>query len=266
MNKLWMASMAIPFVAACQSNPTLSPQEITAQCNTVVKGETVDPGVACFHNESSLHTAVQFGDSVSKGYSIPARHDLCGVVDYRHDNWDRENINLCGKSYNGYHAGLVINQGNNNGYSTTLLEAMETHLNGKHFNLVLFNSGYHDVQHNSGAHVTRVSEYDYRNNLEAISQVCEQSADICIWVDTPTLDADELPLGSQVVSNSDVLRYNAIAHSIAREHGFYILSVGGKNHDGSVHFTGYGYDVIGKAIAQCVLIALQQGRSDSCHR
>jgi hypothetical protein len=271
VNKLWIVSILVPSIfalAACNIARPESPQQQLAakKCNTVARSKHADPGLASYHAEPSLPTAVQFGDSVSLGYSIMARHDLCGVVDYRHDNWDTGDINLCGDANRPCYYDFAMNAGTNNGTSSGLASDMESQLNHKHFNVLLFNSGYHDVQRASLTGNVSISESDYRNNLEAVAQICEQSANICIWVDTPELDATSLPLAGLIVEESDVVAYNIIARSVAKEHGFYMLAMPSKDHDGSVHFTSLGYFNAGTVVAACVITALHGEETSDCHR
>lgn len=246
-------------LSGCNMAKPESPQQITATCNTIAQGERTDPGLACYHSERSLPTAIQFGDSVSLGYSVIARHDLCGVVDYRHDPWSSGDVDLCGETFDPYDDGLALVAATNNGDSAGLLSDMESQLNGKHFNVLLFNSGYHDIEHG-------IPESVYRNNLEAMSQLCEQSADICIWVQTPGLDAPSLPLAGTTIDAESVSRYNAIARSVAREHKFYILNLSDKHHDGTVHFDSLGYWNAGAAVAACVNTVLAAEFTVDCHK
>ena len=46
----------------------------------------------CNSGAAKQPTAIDFGDSVSLGYSGPARFDLNDKVDYRHNPWVDENI------------------------------------------------------------------------------------------------------------------------------------------------------------------------------
>ena len=46
----------------------------------------------CGTHATKHPTAIDFGDSVSLGYSGPVRFYLSGKVDYRHNPWMDENI------------------------------------------------------------------------------------------------------------------------------------------------------------------------------
>ena len=208
-------------------------------------------------------TAIDFGDSVSLGYAAHARLSLYKKVDFRHNAWEKGNIQ---PNDTPYFFGTTIANGHNDGYSTTLLTAMETELDGQDYTVILYNSGIHDVQHDKN-HIgsVRISPETYRNNLEAIAEEARQHASIVIWIDTTDVDGSAA-VGSQYVEESDIVAYNAIANSVAKTHGFYILHLPPAAHDGTVHFMARGYAVLGQAVADCVLAALQQEETANCHK
>jgi hypothetical protein len=212
--------------------------------------------------KSMQPTALDFGDSVSKSYSARARSNLYGIVDFRHDGWNTTGLDPKAKGY----SHEFILKARNNGYSTTLLARVETALEGQHYNIILYNSGIHDLQHDPmNVGTVRIPENSYRNNLEGIAEEVEQHADIVIWIDTPDMDGDFGVIGDDVVAESDVSRYNTIAESIAKDHGFYILKLPHARHNGTVHFTHSGYNDLGDAVANCVVTALNMTETESCH-
>lgn len=209
-------------------------------------------------------TAIQFGDSVSLGNSGYARLRLYGVVDLRHDAWAEEDLLPFDRPY---YFGQVVAHGRNNGYSSTLVRAMQEQLDGQHFNVILFNSGLHDLQPMAGR-PANIDLASYRANIEQAAAVAEQHGDIVIWVDTTDVPADLNPSAQQHGAPAHAqVPYNQVAHEIAREHGFYILNVssdGRIEHD--VHYHTWGYRKQGNEIAACVLAALQQQETDICHK
>lgn len=223
-------------------------------------------GIAGCNSMQISPTAVDFGDSTSKAYASYARLDLYGNVDLRHDPYDQGDIVPSDRSS---YISAEISYGNNNGYSSTLLLGMEQRLVDKvWFNVLAFNSGYHDIQHSPSKPIgtAMISQSVYRNNLEAIAQLAEQHAGIVIWVDTPDLEAAEVPVGTDVADQVNVPIYNGIARDVAREHGFYMLSMPGTDHDGTVHFTAEGYRILGQRLADCVLTALNGAGTSACHK
>ena len=146
---------------------------------------------------------------------------------------------------------------------------METELVGDTwFNVIAFNTGYHDLQHSPNLPMgsVHITPDVYRNNLEAIAQLVEKHAGVGIWVDTPGLGAPQLPVGTLVVDDVNIPKYNEIAHEVAREHGFYVLSMPDTDHDGSVHFTVVGYQELGRRLADCVSAALNRLETKYCHK
>lgn len=223
-------------------------------------------GIAGCNSMQISPSAVDFGDSTSKAYAAYTRLDLYGQVDLRHDPYDQGDIVPSDSSS---YISAEIAYGNNNGYSSTLLLGMEQRLVDKvWFNVLAFNSGYHDIQHLPGKPIgtAMISQSEYRDNLEAIAQLAEQHAGIVIWVDTPGLEAAEVPVGADVADAVNVPIYNGIAREVAQEHGFYMLSMPGTDHDGTVHFTTEGYRILGQHLADCVLTALDGAETADCHR
>lgn len=207
-------------------------------------------------------TALDFGDSNSLGMSGPARLYLFGRVDYRHDNWDDGNIP---PSDTPWFYGDVQKKGLNNGYTSTMLDAMQKQLtDGKFYTVILFNSGLHDMQYSPKNNGPNIPPDEYRTNLETIAALVEKHATYVIWVDTNVVQPDALgpftPAGFQTT-------YNAIAHDVAREHGFYIFVTPSEDEQpGGIHFTGRGYKNYGSLIGQCVLTVLGGGEDAYCHR
>lgn len=273
MKMLWIAPTLAFALAGCNGTSTaMSPTAVANRCNTVVRDEKTDPGLACYRAESSLLTVEDFGDSISLGWSAHARHDLCGVMDLRHDNWTKEDINMCGESWHPYQIGEWVANGSNNGYSTTALRAIEREFadSGSHRNVVTFNIGYHDMQR-VGDGPVNVPLDVYRNNLEAIAQVLEQHADIVIWIDSTPLPGAVGYDGNSYVLAEDIPHYNSILHDIAAEHNFYMMSWNGDPQhyphlNGDVHFTDAGYAVLAKQVTNCILSALQQQVTEACHK
>lgn len=210
-----------------------------------------------------LPTALQFGDSVSRAYAMEARADLYGKVDYRHDPWSAGDVDPTKK---GYRVTFVAGE-NNNGHSFSLIRGMRKRLEGQHYDVILFNTGLHDVQPYFRGHPVAPLP-QYRKNLEKIAADAAQHARIVIWVDTTDVPADLDPSAQQYGAAPHAqVPYNQAAQAIAKEHGFYILNLtsdGRVPHD--VHYTPEGAAQQGKEISDCVLLALAAKQSDICHK
>jgi hypothetical protein len=208
-------------------------------------------------------TAIDFGDSVSLAYAGHARLALYGGVDFRHDAWEDEDLVPVDAPY---FFGKVVAMGHNNGYSTTLVDGMTNQLEGQHYNVILFNSGLHDLQPRAGA--PNIDLGIYAQNIEIAAEIAEQHGDVVIWIDTTDVPADLDPSVQQYGAPAHAqVPYNQEAHAIARAHGFYILNIssdGQRAHD--VHFHTWGARKQGNEVAACVLIALQQEETDICHK
>lgn len=265
MNKLWIVAFIV-ILAGCHGSSSSSPAQISAACNA-----SNTAGDACFANESQQFTGEDFGDSISLGWTAYARHNFCGVIDFRHNAFDSGNDNLCG-ILRPYAVGRDIADGYNNGYSFTELQRVEDELanTNRHLNVITFNSGFHDMQRSPKNPNNRLGLADYRNNLEAIAQILEQHADIVIWVDTTPISGNRAYAGDTYNIASDIPIYNAVGEQVAREHGFYILNWSGNpEHDSrsneNVHFSQSGYEDLAQQVTDCVYTALNQEQSARCH-
>ena len=214
----------------------------------------------CDTNAAKHPTAIDFGDSVSLGYSGPARFDLNGKVDYRHNPWMDENI----AAYNSdYYFWNETKHGENDGWSYTLLVTMEQELSDQHYNVILFNAGLHDAQKNRQTTLSA-----YRLNLEAIATLAAKHADYVIWVDTTPVPADVDAASGMLGTPEDAqIPYNAVAEDVARAHGFYILNLDSQNQlPHNVHYTFEGYKYLGKQVSACILLVLERTYSNRCHK
>ena len=207
-------------------------------------------------------TVLDGGESVSLGFSGPARVDLADSVDFRHDDWDAEDIAPDPRPY--FYA-AVVSHGINDGNSLQLLQRMEVALNDRFYSVIVLNSVTHDITLDKHTGLPEVGLADYRANVEALAQLAEQHASSVIWLNTPPIP--EGSLGPEVPA-SEVQTYNAAADEVAHAHGFYVLDVPGTDHlpGANVHYTGEGYDILGKEVADCVLTALEDSASAQCHR
>lgn len=272
MNRPIFSLLILLALTGCHGAADQSPAEIASRCNTVASGETVDPGLACFQAEPRELTGVDFGDSLSLGWTVDARHDLCGVMDLRHDDWARGDVDLCGEAWNPYDQGQQVKASDNNGFSSTELDAIEKDLAdpATRYNVCAYNSGYHDMQRIGGGPV-KVPLDVYQNNLEAEAQVLERHCDVVLWVDSTPMPGDRGYAGDVYVLTVDVAAYNAAGRAVAARHGFYQLAWDGDpQHDprpnDDVHFTQAGYAVLGGQVTDCVVLALNQESSAFCHR
>ncbi len=206
-------------------------------------------------------TAISYGDSISLGYAGNARYFLWQQVDFRHNIWHRENLD---PSQTDAFISDEVRHGINDGYSTRLLQNMEQELDDRHYNVLLYNSGLHDLQLTKTGHMVPLPQYRY--NMEAVATLAEQHADYVIWVRTTDIPPG-IPAGNQFsgLQPGDEIPYNAVGDEIAREHGFYILNITDGSHPpGSVHF--YHYKNIGRQVAQCVLDVLAAQESATCYK
>lgn len=247
--------LALIFISACNGS---SPRGYEWEC----MGADTNAATC---NKELVPTAIDFGDSVSLGFSGRTRYNLYGSVDFRHDSWDNEGITPVNRSW---YYGEVVSRGQNDGNSNQLLSAMESHLNDRYYTVLLYNSGVHDATFSNSTGLPHVSLSEYRLNMEAVAQEAEQHASIVVWVaSTPIPAGAKRHSGEPLGVPGSEREYNAIGDQIANEHGFYILHLDSKGQiPHNVHYTGPGYDYLGKQVSDCILTALSNQDTDNCHR
>jgi hypothetical protein len=217
-------------------------------------------------------TALDFGDSISLGYSPFARSYLVGIADYRHNRWETGGIPPPSPMIvllRGSYISAAAQEGANDGDSSSLLQDMQQALPpAAHYDVILLNSGIHDMQHPSGpcdfSVPPRVPLAEYRVNIEAAMLLAKQHTDNVIWVDTTpvtTIDPDHI-----CARPGDQLAYNALAHEIAGKYGLRVLPMGSTFDQltNNVHYGRFGYAVLGQRVAECVEQTVNGANDSSC--
>lgn len=244
-------------LAGCNdSGSGRTPEQIIADCNTVSIGEKVDPGLACFQQEQLLPTAVQFGDSTSKGYGIvfavPAHAERLRMI-------VGDSVSL------GYMAALqqmdpsaihigdcyidmgTLLRADNAGNSARMDACMDTWLAGLPPQTEIhFNAGLHDL-HIPGcgrgltAHEVEIS--DYLMHLQNILDKIRSHRLIPIFATTTPVEGE-----TDCHRNKDVIAYNSAAVGLMTSQGvevddlyFFMAPNITKYHGVGVHFTKAGY-------------------------
>ena len=206
-------------------------------------------------------TVISYGDSHSIGYSGHARYDLRNNVDYRHDDWDNDGYAPVDRPY--FYA-LQAKHAVNDGTSVQLLARMKETLSDKTYTIIIFNAGNHDLKRGKYHPNTPIVPIAaYRNNIEAAAKLAEQHASIVIWVDTMPIPAGALldtPAGAEK-------SYNKVADAVVKKHGFYILHMKDAQHfPGDIHYTAAGDIALAQQVSDCVMTALSQQETESCHK
>jgi lysophospholipase L1-like esterase len=193
-------------------------------------------------DNDKLPSVLLLGDSISQGYTPFVRDLLKGICKV-----ERPRAN-CGDTRAG-------------------LQNLDTWLDGRHWNLIHFNWGLHDLCHrhpDSTLYGNRdkikgpvsVTPDEYRKNLSILVTRLKQAADRLIWANTTKVPPDEAGR-----FEGDDARYNAIADAIMQTHGvatndlYSLTSNFGPElftAPGDVHFTEAGTKSIADQVARCI--------------
>jgi len=193
-----------------------------------------------------LPRVLLIGDSISIGYTVPARKALAGKV------------NLHRIPTNG-------------GPTTRGLEQIDKWLGDGKWDLIHFNWGLHDLKYMgpNGENLypkekggkRQVPPDEYEKNLEKLVQRLKQTGAILIWRNTTPV-----PPGAKGRYVGDSVLYNQIAARVMKKHGIpthdlYTLSKQRMKElmrPANVHFTAEGSQVLGQDVARVILEALEK--------
>ncbi|QDT64446.1 SGNH/GDSL hydrolase family protein [Calycomorphotria hydatis] len=197
--------------------------------------------------EASLPNVLLIGDSISIGYTPTVQKELKGTA-----NVLRIPAN-----------GASTKQG---------LENIDFWLGDKHWDVIHFNWGLHDMKHidakgrmvpvSKGERQTTLEEY--RTNLTKLVDRLEQTGAVLIWrTTTPVPDGTHARIAGEAVD------YNAVAEPIMRERGIMIDDLYGFANSQldkiqkprNVHFTNTGSRLLGEHVAGKIREALKKSEN-----
>ncbi|MDA1276603.1 MAG: SGNH/GDSL hydrolase family protein [Verrucomicrobia bacterium] len=156
-------------------------------------GRPVNPVFASIDEIQDLPNVLLIGDSISIGYTLPARHVLEG----------RANLHRIPM---------------NGGPTTNGIVNLDKWLGEKKWDLIHFNWGLHDLKiMPDGRHM--VPEEDYEKNLRRLVARLKKTGATLIWASTTPVPDEEL---NPPRKPGDILEYNAIAEIVMNENGITI--------------------------------------------
>ena len=194
----------------------------------------------------SLPRVLLIGDSLSEGYTYPTRLALAGKA-----NLHRAPTNAR--------------------YTARGLRLLKGWLGGKKWDVIHFNFGLHDINHNFKVNgVSRNHDRpqtlpeDYERNLRKFILRLRDTGAKLIWASSTPVPPG--PKGS-TRRNADAIRYNRIAAKVMQDNGIPVndlytlahkkLSKSQRKGPRDVHFNDEGYRVLGKQTAACILRTLK---------
>lgn len=182
-----------------------------------------------------LPRALIIGDSISIGYTQPARSLLSGQV-----NVQRIPCNA--------------------GMTTRALQNIDEWLGSSHWDVIHFNCGLWDIEDlPDGSRLVPLAEYE--QNLRALVTRLKQTGAKLVWASTTPVPS---PVNGPPRSSADVIAYNAVALKVMQENGVqvddlytYILpNIGALQIPSDVHFTSDGYNALAIPVADSIRAAL----------
>ena len=245
--------LTISFVGtnAQQVHADTTPQKRSSQNRTQPTKRSQrpkNPAMIPVEDIKGLPRVLLIGDSISIGYTVPARDALRGEVNVHRP------LTNCGPTTRG-------------------LEGLSQWLGDTDWDVIHFNWGLHDLKYlgPDGENLTdpkdlrnhqQVPPKEYEKNLRQLVFQLKKTSAILIWRNTTPV-----PAGSKGRVEGDAATYNDIAKQVMAEHGIEIHDMYGsvKPHmetlmlpNGNVHFTKEGSEKLGGDVADVIMQALQK--------
>jgi acyl-CoA thioesterase-1 len=196
-----------------------------------------NPVFAPVTDDPSLPRVLLIGDSISIGYTLPARKALAGKA-----NVHRAPTN-CGPTTRG-------------------LEGIDEWLGDGRWDVIHFNWGLHDLKKIEGKHQVPIDEYE--KNLGKLVERLKKTGATLIWCSTTPVPEGCTPPRT----NEDTIAYNAVAKKIMDEEGiaiddlyaFALPKLEKIQRPANVHFSPEGSEVLAKQVAATILKGLEEGK------
>ena len=207
-----------------------------------------NPAMTPVEDVEGLPRVLLIGDSISIGYTVPARDALRGKANVHRP------LTNCGPTTRG-------------------LEGLSQWLGETDWDVIHFNWGLHDLKYlgpndenlqdpKDPKNHQQVPPKEYEQNLQQLVSQLEKTGAILIWRNTTPV-----PAGSKGRVEGDAAAYNDIAKQIMAEHGIEIHDMYGLVKpqmatlmlpNGNVHFTKEGSEKLGNDVADVIMKALQK--------
>ena len=152
-----------------------------------------DPSLAPVQDTPGLPRVLLIGDSISMGYTLPVRELLDG----------KANVHRIPE---------------NGGPTTRGVAAMDRWLGEGRWDVIVFNSGLHDIKSDAEGKL-QVPIEAYEKNLRAMVARLKTTGATLIWCATTPVPEGKL---NPVRRNADVVAYNAVAKRVMDENGIAI--------------------------------------------
>jgi acyl-CoA thioesterase-1 len=190
-----------------------------------------DPAFAPVKDDPKLPRVLLIGDSISIGYTVPARKLLAG----------KANVHRIPE---------------NGGPTTNGLKNLDKWVGAGKWDVIHFNWGLHDIKLDTGKHQVPVEEYE-RNLRDLVTKLRATGAKL-IWASTTPVPEGKV---SPPRKDSDVVAYNAAARKIMEEnkipindlYAFVLPKLKDLQRPVNVHFTDKGSEALAEQVATSIL-------------
>jgi len=185
-----------------------------------------------------MKTVVLVGDSIRIGYQDTVRRELAGLAE-------------------------VVSPSENGGDSAKVRANLDEWIISHAPDVVHLNCGLHDLKREFGSQAHQVDLPDYRANLEDVfGRLRAETEAALVWATTtPVNEKWHHENKGFDRFEADVELYNAAARELAGPGGaavddlFGVITEAGRDEllsEDGVHFKPEGYEILGKAVAECI--------------
>jgi lysophospholipase L1-like esterase len=214
------------------------------------KPKKVHPSLVPVKEVPGLPRVLLIGDSVSMGYTVPVRDLLKGKAN-------------------------VLRAPENTHHTRNVLEQLDNYLGKEKWDVILINSGGHDLTFIKDEKPVpppegkiRVTIDEYEKNLHTIIQRLKKSNAKIIWAMTTPMG--EVYIQKKIRTEEDIVKYNAVAAKVMKEEGIIVndlYKLSKPNTDkllkDGVHFTDEGYKFLAKSLVESINKELPPAKPES---
>ncbi len=206
--------------------------ETTAQKK---KKRRPNPALAKIKDDPKLPRVLLIGDSISIGYTLPTRKLLDGKAN-------------------------VHRIPTNGGPTIRGVEQLSKWLGNGKWDVIHFNWGLHDLKYIGDKHQVPLDQYE--KNLNKLVKQLKKTGAVLIWASTTPVPEGKV---SPKRSDSDVVKYNAVAKKIMDKHGvkindlyaFALPKLKKIQRPVNVHFTPEGSQVLAQQVKKAIESAIK---------
>jgi lysophospholipase L1-like esterase len=217
-----------------QQQTAVKKEKQEKQAKTAKAKPKIQPCLVPIADDPALPRVLLIGDSISMGYTLPVRKALSGKAN-------------------------VHRVMENGGPTSKSLEKIDSWLGDKHWDVIHFNWGLHDLKVEGDKNQVPIDQYE--KNLRTLVERLKKTDAKLIWCSTTPVPEG---VTSPIRHNDSVMAYNEVAKKVMDENNipindlytFALPKLKDIQLPKNVHYTDKGYEVLAEPVAAVIEKAL----------